>query len=448
MSLLPHLYAIISKRIRLPFLPRHTKDTLGQVGKIVACGIMVLLVLAAIGPPVSAQDGAGGVPGSFLYMGVGSRALAMGGAYTALANDATAVYWNPAGLAGQNPFQFSFMHGMLFAQTSIDFLAATAPTRKFGSFGAGLLSLSSNGFEQRTELNEVVGEFGTQDLGLLLSWSKQVWNNISMGLSYKFVNQSILEYSGSGHGLDLGLQGLLFERVRAGIVARNILSPKMTLAQETQSFPLQLSSGLATSLLNDQLTLSVEFTKISGWGKSELRLGIEYKVLEQTALRLGLNQNSFTLGAALQLNSFGLGYSNTGHSELGASHRFELSYMTGGFGIGARAEPRMFSPAGEINLTHIRLNVHSRSELESWFFAILDENERIVQKFEASGMPPEEIVWDGRDSMGALVADGTFRYMFTARTLSGEGLEADGELVAIDSSGPNGLLISSNNGDE
>ena len=59
-----------------------------------------------------AQDGLAGMPGTYLHMGVGSEALSMGKAYTAIAHDATAIYWNPAALADQNPYQVYFTHSV------------------------------------------------------------------------------------------------------------------------------------------------------------------------------------------------------------------------------------------------------------------------------------------------------------------------------------------------
>ena len=95
---------------------------------------------------LSAQDGIAGMPGTYLQMGVGARALGFGKAYTALATDATAVYWNPAALADQNPYQVYFMHSVLFFDTNFDYLAGSLPTRNLGSFGLGMLYLNSGDF--------------------------------------------------------------------------------------------------------------------------------------------------------------------------------------------------------------------------------------------------------------------------------------------------------------
>lgn len=409
--------------------------------KYIICALaLYLIAIAGERNPANAQDGLGGVPGSYLFMGVGARALGMGGAYSAVANDATAIYWNPAGLATTDPMQVSFMHAILFVDTSLDFLAASVPTKRFGSFGAAILTLGSGDFEQRTTLNEAVGNFGTRDLALLISWAKELKRGFSVGLNYKLVNQSILDYSGSGHGVDLGLKARLFDRYNAALVVRNLISPKVALAEYSQKLPMQVGVGLSTSLIDEQLLVSVEYSKVDGWGDPQLHFGAEFRFVNQAAFRVGLNNGSVTIGAGFSFDSFGMGYSNIGNTELGSSHRFSLNYAFGGFGLGAGAFPRVFSPAGERNITRISLRVKSRADIQTWSFVIMDSKGRIVRQFKNDDNPPAEIVWDGRDDKGSLVEDGRFRYAFNATTTDDRAMAASGHLVTIDSRGPAGTI--------
>jgi hypothetical protein len=391
--------------------------------------------------PAFGQEANGGVPGAYLFMGVGARALGMGGAYGALANDATAIYWNPAGLSRLDPFQISFMHANLFLDTSLDFLAASVPTQRYGNFGVALLALTS-GAEQRTALNEVVGNFDTRDMAVLLSWAKEVNSNISVGLSYKFINQKILTNSGSGHGIDLGIQASLVNDLNASFVIRNLVAPKVTLIEQSQSFPAQMSLGVSRSFLENNLLVSAEMTKINGWGKAELQLGGEYRIMDQFALRMGLNDNRVTFGAGFSFDAFNVGYGNAGHSDLGSSHRLSVNYSFGGFGLDADASPRVFSPAGELSVTKIQLKVKSRTEIRNWYFAIVDARQRIVREIESTGRPPEEIVWDGRNGTGSLVSDGSYSYIFQANAADGKSMSSEGTLVTINSAGPMGSISS------
>ncbi|MCK4894719.1 MAG: PorV/PorQ family protein [Calditrichia bacterium] len=402
--------------------------------------IFSLIILLSMSVQNKAQDGLAGMPGTYLHMGVGAQALAMGKAYTALATDATALYWNPAGLATQNPYQVYFMHSVLFFDTNFDYLAGSLPTRNLGSFGLGLLYLNSGGFDQRNELNEELGSFGVSDMAVLLSWSKEIFKGVSAGLNYKLVTQNMLDYSGTGHGFDLGLKTRLFDRVDVGMMFMNLLSPKMTLAYESQTYPMQFRIGAAMRFLEDKLVFSTDIAKIAGWESTFFNFGAEYNVMEKLDIRAGLNDGRFTLGLGFSLNQVGVDYGHKNVSEFGLNHSFAVKYEFGGFGVSAEAIPEIFSPLGDQNISRIKLNAKSRSNILQWNFHIVDKKGNIIRSFTERGSIPEEIVWDGRDNTGALVEDGKFNYRFEVWTLKGESLEAKGNLVSIDTQGPAGTL--------
>ncbi|KAA3613868.1 MAG: hypothetical protein DWQ05_16465 [Calditrichaeota bacterium] len=402
--------------------------------------LITAITVLLLAPSLQAQVGNAGMPGAYLYSGVGARALGMGGAYSAIANDVTAVYWNPAGLATQNPYQFSFMHNSLFMGTAIDFVVASAPTERYGSFGLGVLTLGSGDFEQRSVLNENLGSFSMRDMAFFVSWAEEVYPDLSVGINYKFVNQKILSHSGSGHGFDLALKAHLFDRLDAGFVLANVLSPKVTLISEAETYPMQIRTGVSTAFLEDKLTLSTEFSKTSGWGSSQLHFGAEYMAMPNLAVRMGLNDGLFTIGAGFTFRNYGLDYGTANNSELGSSQRFAINYAFGGFGVVALASPSVFSPAGEVNVTRIKLKVKSKTKIEQWIFAIVDNDGRVIRQFSGSNDPPEEIIWDGRDNRGALVSDGRFTYRFDVRTDEAEDMMANGMLVKIDTQGPIGVI--------
>ena len=408
--------------------------------KLSIIGTISLIVLLGIFQPIHAQDGLAGMPGTYLHMGVGAQALGMGKAYTALATDATALYWNPAALATQNPYQVYFMHSVLFFDTNFDYLAGSLPTRSLGSFGLGLLYLNSGGFDQRNELNEELGSFGISDMAFLLSWSKELFKGVSAGLNYKLVNQNMLDYSGTGHGFDLGLKTRLFDRVDVGMMFMNLLTPKVTMAYESQTFPMQFRLGAAMRFLENKLVVSTDVAKIAGWESTFFNLGAEYTLMQKLAVRMGLNDGRFTMGLGFSLNQIGVDYGSKTVSEFGFNHNFAVKYSFGGFGVSAEAIPEIFSPTGDQNISHIKLKAKSRSNILQWNFHIIDKKGNVIRSFTERGTIPEEIVWDGRDNSGALADDGKFKYRFEVWTLNGETLAAEGNLVSIDTQGPAGTL--------
>jgi hypothetical protein len=373
-------------------------------------------------------------------MGVGAKALGMGKAYTAVATDPTAIYWNPAGLATQDPYQIYVMHSTLFFDTNFDYVAASAPTERLGSFGLGVLALTSSGFEQRSMLNEEIGKFNMMDLAFLFNWSKEAYPGVSVGINYKLVTQRMLEFSGVGHGFDVGVKARLFNRFDAGLTLMNIIKPNVTLANEAQVYPAQFRLGVASRFLNENLVLSADVAKIVGWESTRINLGCEYQIVKNIAIHAGVHHGRFTVGAGFSFNHYGFDYSNSSVSELGMNHRFAVKYSFSGFGVKADAFPEVFSPKGEQNISRIKLHVKSRSEVSSWLLEIIDHAGKVVRNFSESGNIPEQIAWDGRNNQGVLVADGKFSYRFVVLTDTGKSLQANGSLVSIDSSGPMGIL--------
>ena len=401
---------------------------------------LTCLTIFGSGSTTYAQDGFAGMPGTYLHMGVGSGAVGMGKAYTALATDATAIYWNPAALANQNPYQVYFMHSVLFYGTNFDYLAGSLPTKNLGSFGLGMLYLNSGDFDQRNELNQELGSFGVSDLAFLISWSKEAYSGISIGFNYKLVNQRIMDYSGIGHGIDLGFKKRLFNRLDAGLMFMNLIQPKMKLANESESFPMQVRLGASMKFLEDKLVLSTDVAKIIGWDYAFFNIGTEYNLIDNLAIRAGLNNGRITMGLGFVLDQIGVDYGNKSVSEFGFTQNFAIKYAFGGFGVGAKAAPDIFSPMGENNISHITLQAKSRSDVLEWTFDIVDKKGNVIRSFSERGNIPEEIVWDGRDNSGSLVEDGKFNYQFEIWTQNGESYRNIGPLVSIDTEGPSGKL--------
>ncbi|HHM23673.1 MAG TPA: hypothetical protein ENJ23_01370, partial [Bacteroidetes bacterium] len=99
-----------------------------------AAAAALILVLGAVSPP-KAQ-----VPAAFVDIGYGARPMGMGGAFTALSDDAHAIFWNPAGLAGLSRSELTLMHTKQLGLIPYTMLAYAG---RLGTWGAGLGVLSS-----------------------------------------------------------------------------------------------------------------------------------------------------------------------------------------------------------------------------------------------------------------------------------------------------------------
>ena len=157
---------------------------------------------------ISAQTGDAGQPGEFLRYGVGARAMGMGRAFTALANDASAIYWNPAGLISANRKEFASMYSNLFVDTRYTYFAVAIPRSLIGNnnaLGFGWVNLTMNNFDGRSSDNKPQGEFDIYDQALFVSYAREIvksWGILNIGLNLKFVNQGFPGYSNTKLGLN------------------------------------------------------------------------------------------------------------------------------------------------------------------------------------------------------------------------------------------------------
>ena len=106
----------------------------------------------------------------FLKIGIGARACAMGGAYTGIADDATSIYWNPAGLTQIDNFELSAMQHFWLLDMSYQNLSAVLPS-KYGDFGMSI-SYSSSGEIPNYENFEKLGTYTAYDMAVTLAYSK------------------------------------------------------------------------------------------------------------------------------------------------------------------------------------------------------------------------------------------------------------------------------------
>jgi len=111
--------------------------------------VLTFLFLFLIFPAKLWGAGDAGAPGSFLNFGTGARSQAMGSAFTGLCDDASAIYWNPAGLSQLARNQLTFFNALLWEDTNYLFAGYAHPTEKLGTFGFGLINLRSSDFEYR-----------------------------------------------------------------------------------------------------------------------------------------------------------------------------------------------------------------------------------------------------------------------------------------------------------
>ncbi|MCH8126792.1 PorV/PorQ family protein [candidate division KSB1 bacterium] len=143
---------------------------------------------------------------TFLEIAIGARGVAMGGANVSIANDATALYWNPAGITRLAGNDVVALHTRWIAGTNFDFLGIVVNMGNFGSLGFSFTALTMDDMAVRTvEMPDGTGEFfKAGDIAAAVSYARQLTNRFSIGLTAKFIQQNIWHESATGFALDAG----------------------------------------------------------------------------------------------------------------------------------------------------------------------------------------------------------------------------------------------------
>ena len=172
----------------------------------------------------------------FLNLGVGAKGLALANTQTAMSNDATSGYWNPAGLAFvEKNYQLSLMHAEYFASIAkYDYLAISARIDEHQAVGMSVLRFGVDGIPNTTQLIDNQGNinydrisyFTAADWGILLSYGRtfQQVEGLAFGANVKIIRRRIGDFAGAwGFGLDAGLQYRI-KKWSLGLVVKDLTS--------------------------------------------------------------------------------------------------------------------------------------------------------------------------------------------------------------------------------
>ena len=286
--------------------------------------------------------------GEFLNLGVGGRALGMGGAYIALARDVSATYWNPAGLANIDYPQIMLMHSEQFAGVvKYDFGSFAVPFGARRSLGLSLIRLGvddipetrlKNPNEKLSETNrpEIVRTFSDAEYALFLTYAVRRSNNFSFGGNVKVIYKGLGNHSAWGLGFDIAALYNPFGNLNVGLNLQDVTST--VLAWDTGKRELiipALKAGLAYPILlpglggfmSPALDFEMRFEGrdyASQFGAGpvsfDTHFGWEYQ-RELLALRFGSDVGQFTVGAGIGLPKLQIDYAFLSHGDLGDTHR-------------------------------------------------------------------------------------------------------------------------------
>lgn len=287
--------------------------------------ILGLMLVVSIAYPVEFTK-VGTVGAQFLKIGVDPRGVGMGGAYSAVVNDVTSLYWNPAGIAFVESQELIFSRVEWFADITNQFLGYVVPSGKWGSFGIGITALTM-GKEDITTLSEPEGtgeQWGATSISAALSYGKRLTEQFAFGMNVKYIQESIWNMTSNGIAFDFGafLHPGIWRSLRAGFVITNFgpdiqfhggqlmenliredweinQGPaEVELQASSYSLPLCLKAGIAYDVIDDptnKLIIACDFSHPND-GDEKVHIGTEYTWKNMLSLRGGYKYDRDILG--------------------------------------------------------------------------------------------------------------------------------------------------------
>jgi hypothetical protein len=318
----------------------------------ICCSVLMLLLVQQL--TLSQQvTKVGTTAGTFLSIPVGARAIGMGGAFVAVASDASAMYWNVAGIANLTQSEAIVTHAEWLAGISFNYGGIVLPLQDMGTIGLNITSMSMGAMQRTTEdLPEGTGEtFTAGSFAIGVAYARKLTDWFQIGGNVKFVDDYIWNESASTFAVDLGtlfttpFDGLKFgagisnfggkmQMTGDDLLVQKDISPingnnpniNANLATDQFDLPLKLRIGLAYEVVNteDQLFTVVADAIHPNDNSESVSLGAEYSVFQRmVSVRAGYSgigmkdgEEQFTLGG-------GINYSINSH--LGV--KFDYGYM-------------------------------------------------------------------------------------------------------------------------
>ncbi len=324
--------------------------------KLIFSFISIVIVSSGFSQGVSV----GKYSGEFLAIGVGGRALGMGSAFVAIANDVSAGYWNPAGLTRLNYPQAMLMHDERFAGlVNYNYGAVAIPYKSDMTFALSVIRLGVDGIpDTRNALIDLNGnlklddnenldyskitEFNYADWAFMFSFAKKYSDKMSYGANLKVIKRDIAEFGAWGIGFDVGaiyspmdnlFLGANLQDVTTTIVAwdngtTQLISPTLKLGA---AYQFNILKGILTPVVDADIRFeNRRFASMLNMGpvSFDFHTGLEYTYDNLISVRFGYNDvKQLTLGAGIVLPKLNIDYSFVKfdrQGELGNTHRISL----------------------------------------------------------------------------------------------------------------------------
>jgi len=274
----------------------------------------------------NAQSNVATTSAAFLEIGPGARSIGMGSAYVSVADDASSIYWNPAGIVNVNKPEVQSFYSPWLVETQFYYNTAVVPMGAYGSIGLSFTAVTMDEMMVRTvqdpEPDDYGQKFDAGNISMGIAYAKKLTDRFSFGFQTKFIQESIWQMKAQGYAVDIGTMFVTKSNLNIGMSISNFggklgMQGVNTLVDididetiygnndridgslGTSQWPLPLlfRFGLSKSfVLSPIMECLIAVDAIHPNNNPEyLNVGFEYKIMDIISLRLGKSHSLYDL---------------------------------------------------------------------------------------------------------------------------------------------------------
>ncbi|HRQ43937.1 MAG TPA: PorV/PorQ family protein [Candidatus Goldiibacteriota bacterium] len=369
---------------------------------------------------------------NFLKISPFARAAAMAGAYEGISEGAYGMFYNPAGISHVLAYDLHLSHVSWFQGINYEYIALIFPfpLMESAKIGASYSHMSGGRMNMNTQLQGsdygylnsglnwdsfTIKSFNPYDSSFALAYAMSIKEYLSAGVRLRLNSQNISEASGYNLTADIGMlykMDINGNLLGFGVTINNLgseLKMENTGAEPPKILHLGVSDRL--DVPGGVLTAGAQFNLHVDYD-FQYMFGVEYMVFDMLYLRGGYKFGGFnqpTAGCGIKLAGFGIDYAFEGYDELGATHRFSLSYVWGTPPLKLKVKQKVFSPNNDGYKDYVEFeNLYQSQEkvLSSAVEIFGNDDEIPVAAVQVEDLT-KSVSWYGAGEL--MLSDGTYR---------------------------------------
>ena len=271
---------------------------------------------------IYAEEGDGGYTAAFMQLGLSARAVSMGQAYYAVSDDATAIFYNPAGAAFELNRDVGFAYRVMDLDRKLGYAAITVPVRGEATISVGWIFAGVGDIVERDRLGEPGDELDYSENAISLAFARQFSKIVYVGGTGKYHMSKLATVTTNTVAFDIGAY-LKFARgeqlssnsfidlLRFGFVVGNLGGSYIWTTGEywntrgelgdsrTDDFPILVGGGTSVLMLDEKLLIAADARKYQ-WHDLTIHAGAEYTVTKALKLRAGVDDWHPTFGGGVE----------------------------------------------------------------------------------------------------------------------------------------------------